>query len=165
MEMNDAVTAILLGKDEAMKANLKELLDAKTAAEQAQMLARGEQEKAKAILAEAQRTRQEGLDAVKAADARKAGLDEREAELGRVNAALTEEKEKFEAVRAAATDAQDQRETILKQREASCDDREPKLDEREDEVTKRERDVDDNLASLAAKHNRLREAIKTNEAA
>lgn len=164
MDLNEAMAAILLGNDEKMKENLKVLLQAKTDAEAALAAAHAAQDRADQTLADAEKVRQQGLDALKAADDRKAALDAREAELGRTNDAITAEKVKFEQVRTAVTGQQDQRETILKQREAACDDLEPKLNARDDAVTKRETDVNNNLAGLARKHKRLADAISQNEA-
>ena len=87
--------------DEAKSKRLAEIVAASDALDaQAKDIAAAARS-ADAMLADAQWHRKAGDAAMKAADARKAGLDEREAEIAKVGAAMDDEKKRFEEVRTA----------------------------------------------------------------
>ena len=163
MDLNTAALLAVLGDDTKAKETLRQILQATADSEAAQKAAQDEQGKAGDILREAEKVRQEGIDAKAAAETRNAEIDKREAELERVNTALTAEKAKFEEVRLSVGEDQDNREKRLTTREAAVSTRELELDAREKKVLAREDAVGASEASLAAKHKRLVVALADNE--
>lgn len=112
----------------------------------------------------AQEVRQQGLDALRAAEEMKAALAEQEREMSKVRDLLNAEKTAWETVRQKVNREQAEKEVELSSRESDVARREGEVAKAAGLVEIRETAVSERQKTLDRKHDRLHRALDLNEA-
>lgn len=159
MEAADLAVLSAVTSDEATKRKLAELAEALQRIEDAKKELADRETAVAQQLAEARQARLDGVKAVADAEARKRGLDEREAELSRSNQAILAEKAEFGKVRGNVEAEQRERRDALAARETELQGREHAVALREETTAARERKAIASQQALDRKHQRLAQAL------